>query len=117
VVGVTPVSGGGGGGSGGGGCFIATTAYGSYLADEVVVLRNFRDSYLMPTPLGRSFVENIYYKYSPPIADYIAHHEPLRTVTRVVLIPVVYSVKYPYIFFAGMAVVGLIIIRKQRRYK
>ena len=55
-----------------------------YMAEDVVVLRNFRDRHLLTNPLGNEFV-SLYYKYSPPIAGYTAKHETLRTATRVVL--------------------------------
>jgi len=87
----------GGSSSGGGGdCFIATAAYGSYLSPEVKTLREFRDNYLLRNPLGKAFV-GAYYKVSPPIAEFISRHESLRLMTRLVLTPVVYSIKYPNI--------------------
>jgi len=49
------------------GCFIATCVYGSYNATEVIVLRKFRDKYLLRTTLGRQFV-HLYYKVSPSIS-------------------------------------------------
>ena len=62
-------------------CFIATAAYGTSLHEDIDVLRDFRDEYLMTNPLGRTFVE-IYYAASPPIADAIRTNEGLRTAVR-----------------------------------
>ena len=78
--------------SGGGGCFIATAAYGTPLANEINELRDFRDTYLMATPLGSTFVDT-YYRISPAIADEVAQHSVLRSVVRVALAPVVFIAK------------------------
>ena len=66
----------------GGFCFIATAAYGTDIAREIDILREFRDTVLLPNSLGAEFV-SLYYKTSPPIADFISQHEILRTVVRV----------------------------------
>jgi hypothetical protein len=75
------------------GCFIATAAFGSYLDPHVVVLRNFRDNFLLKSALGTAFVR-FYYATSPPIADFIREHVVLRTVTRWLLTPLIYAVEY-----------------------
>jgi hypothetical protein len=72
----------------GGACFIATAAYGTPMAEEVEILREFRDEYLLPNWLGQALVD-FYYKVSPPIADFITEHPGLKPVVRVGLLPAV----------------------------
>ena len=69
-------------------CFIATAAYGTPMAEEIQVLRDFRDQYLLTNPVGEVLVE-LYYKTSPPIAEFIADHPALRQVVRAGLEPVI----------------------------
>ena len=69
-------------------CFIATAAYGTEMEGKIDILRAFRDKHLMTNTVGRAFVA-AYYKYSPPVAEYIAGHERLRSLTRMLLQPVI----------------------------
>jgi len=70
------------------GCFIATAAYGSPNDRAVMVLREFRDRYLVTNAPGRAFV-TWYYANSPPAARFITGHPALRPVARIVLAPAV----------------------------
>jgi uncharacterized repeat protein (TIGR02543 family) len=76
----------------GGGCFIATAAYGSPTAEQIDVLREFRDVVLLESTVGSQLVA-LYYRLSPPIADLISGNSFLRTVVRELLVdPVVWVV-------------------------
>ena len=74
--------------SGAGSCFIATAAYGTPMAEEIEILREFRDEYLLTNPAGQALVD-VYYKVSPPIADFITEHPRLKPVVRAGLLPAV----------------------------
>ncbi|MFC1820764.1 CFI-box-CTERM domain-containing protein [Thermodesulfobacteriota bacterium] len=98
-----------GSGGGGGGCFIATAAYGSPMERHVKTLRDFRDSYLLNSSIGRIFVAT-YYRYSPPIADFIAEHDMIRAFVRFGLLPLV-GLSYSTLHFGGaFTVAGLLFI-------
>ena len=77
-----------GGGGGGGGCFIATAAFGTPMAEEVKTLKQFRDEHLFTNLPGRIFTK-IYYKTSPPIADFIRNEPILKAMVRMGLRPLV----------------------------
>jgi hypothetical protein len=78
-------------------CFIATAAYGSPLHPHLDILRDFRNKYLMPNKLGRAFV-NLYYKYSPFVANIIAKRKVLKVVVRVSLLPLI-ALSYTILHF------------------
>ena len=71
-----------------GGCFIATAAYGSPMERHVRILRAFRDTYLLSSMIGHTFVK-AYYRHSPPVADCIAKHKALKAAARMGLLPMV----------------------------
>jgi hypothetical protein len=70
------------------GCFIATAAYSSESAPEVLALRDFRDRYLEAHAAGRAFVR-VYYALSPRLARYLDAHAGAKPVVRAALLPIV----------------------------
>jgi len=67
--------------AGKGGCFIATAACGSPYAEEVELLRSFRDEVLAPRTMGRAAVA-VYEFCSPPLARWIATQPAIRKMVR-----------------------------------
>jgi len=73
-------------------CLIATATYGSEVAPEVQLLRNFRDNSLMKTKSGSNFMlvfNAWYYSFSPGVAAYLNTHWVERIVMKGVLYPLV----------------------------
>jgi hypothetical protein len=66
-------------------CFIATAACGSDMADDVVLLRKYRDTILRNSEPGRKFIK-MYESSSPPIARAIASSEFLKRAVRAVIV-------------------------------
>jgi len=74
-------------------CFIATAAYGSMYAPELVILRQFRDRKLKQSCFGRLFVCT-YEQISPPVANLISRHENARSfVRKIILLPIIKLLK------------------------
>jgi len=71
---------------GGGGCFIATAAYGSPTARFIDLLRAFRDQYLLANPIGHKSID-LYYRYSPVVAQFVADRPAMRKGVRLILLP------------------------------
>jgi hypothetical protein len=66
-------------------CFIATACFGSYSSPEVIILRDFRDTVMSKSFVGRQFVE-LYYKVSPPVAAFMSSKAHIRKTVRIVLL-------------------------------
>lgn len=114
----SPSSGGGGdagSSGGGGGCMIATAVYGSPLAREVSILREFRDRHLLTNRPGRAFV-SVYYRWSPPVAEYISRHTGARVAARCLLGAIVYGVSHPYIALLSLLCAVLLGIYRATRF-
>jgi uncharacterized repeat protein (TIGR02543 family) len=91
----------GGGGDAKKGCFIATAAYGTPIHPHLDILRDFRDKYLVHSIFGRKLVE-LYYRYSPSIAHFIARHKVLKIAVRINLLPLIIF-SYSIVHFGPLA--------------
>ena len=58
------------------------------MAEEIGILREFRDKYPLTNPLGKGLLK-LYYKVSPPMAECITEHPSLKPIVRVGLFPTV----------------------------
>lgn len=74
------------------GCYIATMVYGSYEADEVWVLRRFRDHVLQRSRFGRWFI-NWYYDWSPQFVQKYSKYKFVHRVAKGLLQPIVWLLK------------------------
>ncbi len=78
----------------GGGCLIATAAYGSEMSQQVQLLRELRDNQLLQTESGSAFMgafNNVYYSFSPAIADMERENPMFKEVVKLGLTPMLSS--------------------------
>ena len=78
----------------GGGCLIATAAFGSEMSPQIQQLREIRDNVVMETSAGKSFMtgfNQIYYSFSPAVADYERENPVFKEVVKVTLTPMLTS--------------------------
>ena len=76
----------------GGGCLIATAAYGTELAPQVQFLREIRDTTVMSTASGISFMtgfNQLYYSFSPTIADMQRENPMFQEAVRGFITPMI----------------------------
>jgi len=73
-------------------CFVATAAYGTVMANDVELLRHFRDSMLQKTVLGELSTE-AYYTFGPLVAGVVGESDLLRASARDVLAPIIARVR------------------------
>ncbi len=107
-------------------CFIASAAYGTPMAEEVQVLREFRDGFLLTNRPGQAFVE-FYYTISPSISGLIDEYPGLRPIVRAALTPAVAisavvvnttpSEKAAAAGLVALASVAVVVWTARRRYK
>jgi len=73
-----------------GGCLIATATYGSPLAAEVQMLREFRDNTVLSTNIGTTFMEHfneIYYTFSPTVAQWERDNPTFKEAVKLTITP------------------------------
>ena len=119
----------------GGGCLIATATYGSELAPQVQQLREIRDSKLLSTESGTSFMgafNDVYYSFSPIIADYERENPVFKEMVKMGITPLLTTLSLmDYadsessvlgigislivlngLMYVGVPVIGIIVIRR-----
>jgi len=78
----------------GGGCLIATAAFGSEMAPQVQFLREIRDSTVLQTESGSTFMtgfNQFYYSFSPAIADYERENIVFKEAVKLTITPMLTS--------------------------
>ena len=78
----------------GGGCLIATAAFGSEMAPQVQFLREIRDSTVLQTQSGSTFMtgfNQFYYSFSPAIADYERENIVFKEAVKITITPMLTS--------------------------
>ncbi|MEM1558137.1 MAG: CFI-box-CTERM domain-containing protein [Thermoproteota archaeon] len=99
-----------------GGCMIVTATYGSELAPEVQLVRQFRDDVVCFTFAGKSFISVFnawYYSFSPSVSEFMEEHPSTKPVMKIVLYPLILVIRASsilYFVFAFNPEVSILVI-------
>jgi hypothetical protein len=77
-------------------CIIASAAYGSEMAPQVQLLREFRDYTVTSTFVGSQFMRvfnTFYYSFSPVVAQAVLANQTLALLVRLLIIPLIKSLR------------------------
>ncbi len=76
-------------------CFVATATFGHPMVREINTLRRWRGEYLLKRPYGRN-LNSAYNRHGPKVAKLIRKHKTLRKISRFMLRPVIWLLKWKY---------------------
>jgi hypothetical protein len=88
------------------GCVIASAAYGSEMAPEVVYMRYVRDNMIGSNEVGKAIIigwNSFYYSWSPPIAEAATNWKILGLAFRILLLPLVGVIHLTAFSYVGLA--------------
>jgi len=86
-------------------CIIASAAYGSELAPQVQLLRDFREQEVLSTFAGSNFMKvfnEFYYSFSPTVASVVSSSQVIAAPTRVMLYPLIGTLQVSSTVFHGL---------------
>jgi len=87
-------------------CLIATATFGSELAPQVQLLRNFRDQEILHTFAGSNFMivfNSWYYSFSPAVARYEISNSAAHYTARILLYPLIGILQISSISYSTLA--------------
>jgi len=90
----------------GSGCLIVTATFGSPLASEVQLVRDFRDHSISQSYTGSRFMPGFnawYYSFSPQVSSYINDHPFTKPAMQVILTPLLWIVRVSQIGYSFLA--------------
>lgn len=91
-------------------CVMATAAYGSPVSDELVVLRTFRDQYLIHWPLGTDLV-HLYYYWGQKLVPFIKKYKVLKIFVKFLVQFLIFLIQETMISL-GILLLLLFLLRK-----
>ena len=87
-------------------CLIVTATFGSPLASEVQLVRDFRDHSISQSYTGSRFMPGFntwYYSFSPQVSSYINDHPFTKPAMQVILTPLLWIVRVSQIGYSFLA--------------